>query len=228
LPSAPIPHKLAYNCAQVGPTRLQTYKPALIPPGSIICQVVRMAQEIQTLSGRERMGGARTERMSPFLSSKQEGDRSRDAADEAAVYSLRSSRAILSALADEPSRRILASGIARGKTVEEISAEQNLPLSTCYRRTKVLLAEGLIILERSVVTPAGKRYAVYRTSFSEATISFNNGEIAVEVTPNMDILDKLRRRWLSENYPTLNQDERQSGGATASSSLIGQSSCPFG
>jgi hypothetical protein len=187
-----------------------------------------MAQEIQTVSGREGIGGVRAERMSSFLFSKQEEDRSRNTADEAAVYSLRSSSAILCALGDESSRRILTSAIARGKTVEEISAEQNLPLSTCYRRTRVLLAEGLMILERSVVTPAGKRYAVYRTSFSEATISFNNGEIAVEVTPNLDILDKLRRRWLSANYPTLSEDERQSIRASASTNHIEQSSFPFG
>ena len=188
----------------------------------------RMAQEIQTVSGRERIGAVRAERMSPSLFSKQEKDRSRNAADEAVVYSLRSSSAILSALGDESSRKILTSAIARGKTVEEISAEQNLPLSTCYRRTRALLAEGLMILERSVVTPAGKRYAVYRTSFSQTAISFVNGEIAVEVTPNLDILDKLRRRWLSVNYPTLNGDERQSGRASRSSNLVEQSSCPFG
>jgi hypothetical protein len=190
--------------------------------------MVRMAQEIQTVRGRERIDGVRAERMSTLLFSKQEEDRSRNTADEAVVYSLRSSSAILSALGDESSRKILTSAIARGKTVEEISAEQNLPLSTCYRRTKTLLAEGLMILERSVVTPAGKRYAVYRTSFSETTISFINGEIAVEVTPNLDVLDKLRRRWLSTNYPTLNVDERQSGRASASANLVEQSSCPFG
>jgi hypothetical protein len=187
-----------------------------------------MAQEIQSVSGREGMGEVGAERMSALLFSKQDEDRSRNTADEAPVYTLRSSSAILSALGDESSRRILTSAIARGKTIEEISEEQNLPLSTCYRRTRTLLEEGLMILERSVVTPAGKRYAVYRTSFSETAISFINGEIAVEVTPNLDILDKLRRRWLSANYPTLNGDERPSCMASASSKLVEQSSCPFG
>ncbi len=81
-------------------------------------------------------------------------------------------------------------------------------MSTCYRRMRHLLGEGLMILERTVVTPTGKRYAVYRTSFSEATISFDGGAIAVEVTPNLDVLDKLRRRWLSVNYPVQNYDDR--------------------
>jgi DNA-binding Lrp family transcriptional regulator len=187
----------------------------------------RMAQEIQTVGGGERMGGVGAERMSAFLFSKRDEDRSRNTADEAPVYTLRSSSAILSALGDESSRRILTSAIARGKTIEEISAEQNLPLSTCYRRTRTLLEEGLMILERSVVTPAGKRYAVYRTSFSQTAITFVNGEIAVEVTPNLDILDKLRRRWLSAIYPTPSGDGRQSSRASASSSLAEKSSFPF-
>ena len=41
--------------------------------------------------------------------------------------------------------------------MEEISAEQNLPLSACYRRTRQFLDEGLMILERIVVTQTGKK-----------------------------------------------------------------------
>jgi len=186
-----------------------------------------MAQEIQAISRRERIGGLRAKGMSPLLMSKVEGGESHKVTEEPAVSSLGLSSAILSALGDESSRRILTSAIARGKTVEEISAEQNLPLSTCYRRMRNLLGEGLIILERTVVTPAGKRYAVYRTSFSKAAIRFNGGEIALEVTPNMDIIDKLRRRWLSENYPLQNQDDREHRQASAGPDPIGRSSGPF-
>ena len=118
----------------------------------------------------------------------------------------KSSGSILSALGDDSSRRILTSAIATGKTVEEISAEQNLPLSTCYRRVRHFVDEGLMVLERLVVTRAGKRFAIYRTSFSDVTIRFYPGEIAVETTPNLEVIDKLRTRWLSTNYPSLNQD----------------------
>jgi hypothetical protein len=118
----------------------------------------------------------------------------------------KSSNTILSALGDDSSRRILTSAIATGKTVEDISAEQNLPLSTCYRRVRHFVDEGLMVLERLVVTPAGKRFAIYRTSFSDVTIRFYPGEIAVETTPNLEVIDKLRTRWLSANYPPQNQD----------------------
>jgi len=164
--------------------------------------------------------------MNSLLMSKTE-EKARDTIGDAAVQSVRLSSAILTALGDESSRRILASAIASGKTVEEISAEQNLPLSTCYRRVRSLLGEGLMILERTVVTHAGKRYAIYRTSFSKAAIRFNGGEIALEVTPNLDIIDKLRRRWLSANYPLQNQDDRLYGTASEFPHFAEQITGPF-
>jgi hypothetical protein len=166
--------------------------------------------------------------MSPLLRPNLES-KPRDLTEDAAVIkSVGLSGAILSALGDESSRKILTAAITRGKTVEEISAEENLPLSTCYRRMRGLLSDGLMILEKTVVTPAGKRYAVYRTSFSRAAISFDDGEVGVEVTPNMDIIDKLRRKWLSENYPLQNQDDRLFKGASPYCGLVDQSSSPFG
>jgi len=132
--------------------------------------------------------------------------KSHDHLEGPTINAPQSSNSILSALGDESSRRILTSAIACGKTVEEISAEQNLPLSTCYRRVRHFVDDGLMILERLVVTPAGKRFAIYRTSFSDVTIRFYPGETAVETTPNMEVLDKLRTRWLATNFPSQNQD----------------------
>ena len=141
---------------------------------------------------------------SQFLS-KLGPDKSQGQDEDATINGLQSSNSLLSALGDESSRRILTSAIASGKTVEEISAEQDLPLSTCYRRIRHFVDEGLMILERLVVTQAGKRFAVYRTTFSDVTIRFYPGEIAVETTPNMEVLEKLRTRWLSTNYPSQSQ-----------------------
>jgi hypothetical protein len=160
-----------------------------------------MAQEILHANGAKRASGAWGGPTSPQATSKSD-----EQFEGATVSGLQSSQSILNALGDESSRRILTSAIAIGKTVEEISAEQHLPLSTCYRRVRHFVDEGLMILERLVVTPAGKRYAIYRTSFSDVTVRLYPGEISVETAPNMDVLDKLRTKWLSTNYPSLNQD----------------------
>ena len=166
-----------------------------------------MALEIQRVRGPIRVSDARAARTSSLQFSNPRENKSYDLTQGPTPHNVNLSVAILNALGDESSRKILTSAIARGKTVEEISAEQHLPLSTCYRRLRRLLGEGLMILERTVVTPAGKRYAVYRTSFSDAAMSFKRGEIVVQVTPNFDIIDKLRRRWLSASYPSWRQDD---------------------
>ena len=135
------------------------------------------------------------------------GNRNENKSESPVVPHQRQSSSILSALGDEVSRKILLSSIARGKAVEEISADQHLPLSTCYRRIRQFVDGGLMILEKIVITQTGKKYAVYRTSFSEATIRLSAGEVAVETRPNADVRDKLFSRWLTTNYPAQNERE---------------------
>jgi hypothetical protein len=120
---------------------------------------------------------------------------------------------ILSALGDEFSRRILASAIAVGKTVQEISTEQSISLSTCYDKVGQLVDDGMMILERRVVTMTGKRYGVYRTSFSVATIKFSYGEIEVETKPNAAVLGKLQSRPLSSSLGP-EQEKRRTSAVT--------------
>ena len=97
-------------------------------------------------------------------------------------------RSILTALADEFSRTNRLLHCDEGKTVQEISLEQAVPLSTCYRRTSELARNGLLMVERIVVTGEGKRFAVYRSSFKCVQIS-SNLEVMPPPTPT-----KPRRR----------------------------------
>lgn len=165
-----------------------------------------MAQVVTHDNGARSGEGASVGRLHSQLPSKLGGDKSQKQVEDASIRGLQSSNSILDALGDEISRRILTSAIASGRSVEEISAEQNLPLSTCYRRIRHLVDEGLMILERLVITQAGKRFAIYRTSFSDVAIRFYCGEVAAEITPNLEVLDKLRTRWMSAKYPSQNQD----------------------
>lgn len=182
-----------------------------------------MAQEIRAVVSEEGNGGLKAEGTSPLLFFRMESERSPDPSEDAAIRALKESSAILRALGDEFSRRILISAIASGKTVEEISETQNLPLSTCYRRVNKLVANGLMVLERSVVTPAGKRYGVYRTTFAGVTIRLDEkGAIVVELTPNLDTLEKLHGMWLSKNFTMRGRDEPLSRVATAAQNLIRQ------
>lgn len=106
-------------------------------------------------------------------------------------------QAILQVLSDEYSRKILLSAISTSKSVEELSRQNDIPLSTCYRRVHELLGNGMLIMDRIVVTPDGKRYEMLRSSYKDFSIAFENGIVKVDVVVNTDIADKLHALWIS-------------------------------
>ena len=103
--------------------------------------------------------------------------------------------AILNALLDDYSRKILDATIDNSKSITEIIREQNIPMTSTYRRVKLLMDNKLIKVERSMVTEDGKRYYLYLSSIKNASITYNEGELIVEITPNIKELpeDKLLR-----------------------------------
>ncbi len=115
-------------------------------------------------------------------------------------------RSILTALADEFSRRIVSSTVKEGKTVQEISLEQAVPLSTCYRRTSELSRNGLLMVERIVVTGEGKRFAVYRSSFKCVQISSNLEVMSANARLNPDVAEKFHLLWMNGSYSDKEED----------------------
>lgn len=109
----------------------------------------------------------------------------------------------VNALSDESSRRILVSTISSGKTVQEISEEQAIPMSTCYRRAHELVDQGLLVTERIVVTADGKRFAVFRSSFRTVEIASDMAEISVSAELNEEVADRFHRKLLDLMHPEL-------------------------
>jgi len=106
-------------------------------------------------------------------------------------------QSIVQSLSDEYSRKILLSAITSAKSVEDLSKENDIPLSTCYRRVHELLDSQILLVERIIVTPDGKKYELLRSAFRNVTVSFDNGTIKVDAAINEDVADKLRRMWIS-------------------------------
>lgn len=106
-------------------------------------------------------------------------------------------RAVLVAISDDSSRKIMASTIYAGKTIEEIVAETGVPPSTAYRRIHDLCERGVLVLERVVVTATGRRYSIYRSAFKDVKVDIEAGRLAVAVTPNRDVAEKLYKKWRS-------------------------------
>jgi hypothetical protein len=113
-----------------------------------------------------------------------------------------SQEAVVSSLLDGSSRKILMSTIEAAKTVESISAETGVPLSSCYRKIADLVSERMLVIERMVMTPTGKKYAIYRSAISGIHIDMGRGRIAVSVMPNADVTEKVRSAWLAHLLST--------------------------
>lgn len=93
---------------------------------------------------------------------------------------------VFDALADEYSRRIVMSIISRPRSIEQISREQRIPISTCYRKIYGLLSMGIVKRDKTIIQGDGKKYRCYKASFKSAHIDFESGEIRVEVVPNTE------------------------------------------
>ena len=104
-------------------------------------------------------------------------------------------KAIVNALLDEYSRKILDSTINEAKSIIEIIREQDIPMTSAYRRVKLLMDNKLVKVERSMVTEDGKRYYLYLSSIKNASIKYDECKLIVEITPNIKELpeDKLLR-----------------------------------
>ena len=112
---------------------------------------------------------------------------------------------IVDALLDEYSRKILDSTIDESKSITDIMREQGIPMTSTYRRVKLLMDNKLVKVERSMVTDDGKRYFLYLSNIKDASIRFNKGELLVEITPNIREKpeDKLLR-----SFSTIKEEAR--------------------
>ena len=112
---------------------------------------------------------------------------------------------IVDALLDEYSRKILDSTIDEAKSITDIMREQGIPMTSTYRRVKLLMDNKLVKVERSMVTDDGKRYFLYLSKIKDASIRFNKGELLVEITPN--IREKPEDRLL-RSFSTIKEEAR--------------------
>ena len=87
------------------------------------------------------------------------------------VQSQSAKKGILTALADEEMMKILDSVMYHSKSIVDVARERNIPHTTCYRKTKWLLNEGLVIVEKIVITTEGKKFSLYHSVLNmKATI----------------------------------------------------------
>ena len=105
--------------------------------------------------------------------------------------------ALVQALGDEYSRKIMLATIPSPKSVEDLSKEGEIPLSTCYRRVHELVDAQVLLIDRIIVTNDGKRFELVRSAYRSVQVDLENGAMKVNAIINEDMAEKLRRLWIS-------------------------------
>lgn len=86
---------------------------------------------------------------------------------------------ILDAVGDPVVRAILGATHARSMTVQELFQTTGAPLTTLYRKVHELQSIDLVGVERSAITPDGKRVEFYRSRVEEAQIELRDGRFVL-------------------------------------------------
>ncbi|MDH2900438.1 MAG: winged helix-turn-helix domain-containing protein [archaeon] len=104
-------------------------------------------------------------------------------------------RAIVNAISDEYSRKIIAATVPKSKSPEEISEEQGIPVSTCYRRIHDLLTLSIIQVSR-IDLANGKKSVLYQSVYKNILVKFESNELSVDLVPNVNSpSDNLSGMW---------------------------------
>ena len=88
---------------------------------------------------------------------------------------------LVKTLADDNSRKILLSIISTSLSIEEISLASNVPVKICRKRARTLETSGMIARDNNNSIHQGEKSVRYRSTFKNATIDLDSGELAVNV-----------------------------------------------
>ena len=79
----------------------------------------------------------------------------------------------------------------------EIIRETNIAYTTCYRKVKWLLEEGLVIVDKIVITKEGKKFSLFHSVLKSINVKYENKDVIIEAEENYDIIKKTMSRFYS-------------------------------
>ena len=113
------------------------------------------------------------------------------------IKSQRIKRALLTALADEEMLKIMNCVIDHSKSFNDIIAENSIPRTTAFRKIKWLLKEGLIIVDKIVLSQDGKKFSLYHSTLKAINAKYEVNNVSLEAEPNFDIAKKWIEKFFS-------------------------------
>jgi predicted transcriptional regulator len=89
---------------------------------------------------------------------------------------------LLREIAETITYRIIMSTMDTGKTVPQISRENNLPLSSTYKKINRLYKAGILSIDKVSIEDNGKKVLYYRSRIRAIECSLNEKGLAVHLT----------------------------------------------
>lgn len=91
---------------------------------------------------------------------------------------------LLKELFDGSSYKIVMSTIEDSKTVFEICKENNLPISSTYKKIKKLKDLGLLFIDRFVINEKGKKVVFYKSKIQSVELILNKKQVLLQFKKN--------------------------------------------
>jgi predicted methyltransferase len=91
---------------------------------------------------------------------------------------------LLKELFDGFSYKIVMSTIENSKTVFEICKENDLPISSTYKKIKKLKDLGLLFIDRIVINEKGKKVVFYKSKIQSVELILNKKQVLLQFKKN--------------------------------------------
>ena len=78
-----------------------------------------------------------------------------------------------------------------------LTENSSIPRTTAFRKIKWLLKEGLIIVDKIVLTPDGKKFSLYHSTLKAINAKYEVNNVSVEAEANFDIAKKWIEKFFS-------------------------------
>ncbi|KAA2283784.1 MAG: hypothetical protein AB7V56_01340 [Candidatus Nitrosocosmicus sp.] len=91
---------------------------------------------------------------------------------------------LLKELFDGFSYKIVMSIIEDSKTVFEICKENDLPISSTYKKIKKLKDLGLLFIDRIVINEKGKKVVFYKSKIQSVELMLNKKQVLLQFKKN--------------------------------------------
>jgi len=106
-------------------------------------------------------------------------------------------QSILTALADVNMVNIMNSAVINPKSINEIIRETDISHTTAYRKVKWMVENGLLVVEKIVVSRDGKKFSLLKSVFKSIDAKYEYDRVTVEIEQNVDVLHKVAQRIFS-------------------------------